>query len=66
MCIGLIRDQYAEGKLFADKNAKTPEETVIEGMASIEGVMNSNNLHSVFLRGLSRNDKEDDFLKLIR
>jgi|LakMenEpi03Aug12_release.lakeMendotaPanAssembly.Ray.scaffolds.fasta_scaffold6002039_2 hypothetical protein len=38
----------------------------MEGMASIEGVMNSNNLHSVILRGLIRNDKEDEFLKLIR
>ena len=35
-------------------------------MASLESVINTNNLHSVILRGLLRNDHEDEFLKLIR
>jgi adenylate cyclase 10 len=67
MCIGVIRDQYAEGpKPFADKNQKTQEEVVLEGMTGIESVLNSNNLYNVIFRGLCRNDQEDEFLKLIK
>lgn len=35
-------------------------------MASLERIIDPNNLHSFFLRGLLRNDKDDEFNKLIR